>query len=239
MVGRACKPMATTNIRRTGPKMADVVRDVRDIPAHVIPYAAATALTKAAKHAQKSVVEQMRKSFDRPVAYTLNATRIEVATKDKLSARVAVKDQRQGGATRPESYLLPEVKGGGRNVKGFERALQGAGVLKASERAMPASGVKRDAHGNVSGATVRSILKQLARNQQGPGSVFAGEGGRKQKRGLWRRDKGGSKALFIFTEALPTYKPRLDFSGAADKAVRQNFATDFYAAAAAIRAKRT
>lgn len=240
--GEAHTRMARTEIRRTGPKMADVVQGIRDVPARVIPYAAATALTKAAKHAQKSVIADMRVSFDRPTAYTLNATRIEPATKDKLFARLAVKDDRPGGGTRPESFLLPEVRGGGRNEKGFERALRTAGVLRAGERAMPGAGVQRDASGNVSGATVRSILKQVARpggaQRRGAGSVFAGAVGRQQTRGVWQRDGRRLRPLFVFTTRLPHYSAALDFNAAAERAVRENFATDFYAAAAAIRAKR-
>jgi len=80
------------NIRRTGNTIAEVIASVRDVPARVIPYAAATALTPTAKTAQAEVGTGMRTTFDRPTQYTLNATYTVVATKDKLSARVAVKD---------------------------------------------------------------------------------------------------------------------------------------------------
>lgn len=228
-------------IRRTGPTIADVIRDVRGVHSSVIPYAAAAALTKAAQRAEKSVVSEMRSSFRNPVAYTLGATRIEPATKDSLTARVAVKDQAGGRGTRPESYLLPEVEGGGRNEKGFERALRLAGLLTTGERAMPGAGVQRDAAGNVSGATVRSVLRQAIRTGSGKrgakSGVFVGAVGRKQTRGIWERRDGGVKPLFIFTRNLPTYSPRLDFTGAVEKSVRENFADDFYAFAKTIQAR--
>lgn len=230
--------MAT--IRRTGPSLADVIRDMRDVPARVMPYAAATALTKAAKHGQRAVIEQMPQAFRNPVAYTLNATRIEVATKDKLSARIAVKDQRAGG-TRPESFLLPEVEGGPRSEKGFERALRFAGILMSGERAMPGAGLALDANGNVPASMVRTILRQVTRGGAGQkraaGGIFAGAVGRKQTRGVWQREGRRIKPLFIFTQNQPVYRPRLDFTGAAAAAVRENFASDFYAAAQSLRRK--
>jgi len=229
------------DVRRTGPSMADVLRDLRDVSSTVMPYAAATALTKGAKRGQKAVIAQMSTSFRSPVAYTLNATRIEVATKDKLFARISVKDQRSGRGTRPESYLLPEVEGGGRSEKGFERALRFAGILQSSERAMPGAGLARDANGNVSASTIRTILQQVTRagasQTHGSGSVFAGAMGRKQTRGIWKRDGKSVKPLFIFTRNLPTYRPRLDFVGAAAAAVRDGFASDFYAAAKSVSRK--
>lgn len=225
-------------VRRTGPSILDMARSMTDVPARVMPYAAAVALTKAAKRGQQAVIDQMPKSFRSPVAYTLNATRIEVATKDKLFARIAVKD---AGNARQQSYLLPGVEGGGRNEKGMERALQSAGILLSGERAMPGAGVARDSHGNVSANTVRTILRQVARpgasQSRGAGAMFAGAVGRKQTRGIWEREGRRLKPLFIFTTNLPTYRPRLDFAGAAERAVRSNFASDFYAAANSITRK--
>jgi hypothetical protein len=229
------------DIRRSGPSIDALVASMRDVPARVIPYATATALTKAAKRGQLAVIAEMRASFDRPVAYTLGATRIEIATAQKLNARIAVKDQAGGGTNRPTNYLLPEVEGGGRNEKGLERALRLAGVLRSGERAMPGAGVQRDGSGNVSGAVVRGILRQVSRQGAGQrrksGSIYVGQVGRKQTRGIWQREGRTVKPLFIFTQQLPTYRPRLDFTGAASSAVRDGFASDFYAAASALQRK--
>lgn len=215
-----------------------------DIPAQVLPYATATALTKAAKRAQYAVIGSMRSSFRRPVAYTLNATRIEIATKDKLFARVAIKDAGTGGA-RPTSYLLPEVEGGKRSHTGLEGALRARGLLHANEWALPQSGSVMTEAGGVSGRVVRSILSQLGT----PGSrYFVGALGKKGTRGLWERGKhiGGRRgknqtrsvrALYTFTTSAPSYRPLLDFTGAAALAVRDGFAADFYAAAESLTRK--
>ena len=220
---------------------------MRDIPSRVLPYAAATALTKGVKRGQQAVITRMSQAFVRPVQYTLNSTRVEVATKDKLSARLAVKDQRVGSGTRPESYLYPEVEGGARNQKGLERLLQFRGFLQPGEWAYPQSKSILDVNGNVSATKVRSIINSLGQ----PGSrYFVAELGKTRTRGLWERGahKGGRKgknqarsvrAVFVFSRKVPTYKPRLDFAETARKAVQAGFADDFYAAAQSIRKKFT
>lgn len=213
-------------IRHTG-SIADVIASVRDVPARVVPYAAATALTRSAKIGQTSMVQAMRSSFDRPTPYTLNATYIEVATKDKLSARIAIKNDTSTGI-KAENFLLPEVQGGGRKEKRFESALRNKGLLRTGERAMPGSGVTRDAYGNVSAATISNILRNVGAGPKA--KLFAGTVGRKQTRGIWQRTGGKIKPLFIFTTTLPHYAQRLDFNAVAEKAAQANFQTEFYKA---------
>lgn len=224
--------------------------ELRDIPSRVLPYAAASAITKGLKRAQPAIVTRMSQAFVRPVGYTLNSTRIEVATKDKLFGRIAVKDQRVGKGTRPESYLFPEVEGGTRNRKGLEKLMQYKGLLQPNEYAYPQSSTILDANGNVSAAKVRSIINQVGKPG---GKYFVATLGKNRTRGLWERaEAGGSikgrrkgkkargvRAVFVFSRAVPTYKPRLDFVGTAKKAVEAGFATDFYAEAQRIRRKFT
>ncbi len=223
------------NVTRTGSTVADVLTSVRGINKNILPYAAATALTRTIKIAQADVVAEMRGSFDRPTAYTLNSTFIVPAKKDQLTARIGIKNT-AGKNTTPENFLFPEVRGGQRREKRFEAAMRNAGFMKPGERAMPGAGVARDGNGNVSAGTIRSILRQVG--GQGTGArIFAGSVGRKETRGIWQRDGRKLKPLFVFTSTLPVYSSRLDFDAAADKAARANFATEFYKAATEIRAR--
>jgi hypothetical protein len=225
--------------------------ELRDIPSRVLPYAAASAITKGLKRAQPAIVTRMTQAFVRPVGYTLNSTRIEIATKDKLFGRIAVKDQRVGRGTRPESYLFPEVEGGTRSRKGLEKLMQFRGLLQPNEYAYPQSSTILDVNGNVSAAKVKSILAKVGK----PGSkYFVATLGKTRTRGLWERAdapgaiKGGRKgkkqgrsvrAIMVFSRAVPTYKPRLDFTGTAKKAVQDGFAADFYAEAQRLRKRFT
>lgn len=230
------------------------IREVRDIPARVIPYAASTALTRTAQAAKAEIVAEMPRVFDRPVAYTLNALLVVPSTVQTMAARVAVKDQSGGRGVRPESYLLPEVEGGGRNEKRFERALRYAGVLAAGERAMPGDAVERDAAGNVSSAVIRAVLREVKalqrkgkdvapkRRPKGAAGlrpvIFAGVVGRRQTRGIWQREGRRTRPLFIFTRRLPQYRRRLDFVGIAERVARDIFPAAFKRAAEDIMLRR-
>lgn len=234
-------------ISRTG-SVADVIAQARDIPARVIPYAAAAALTRTAKSAQAAIVAELPRVFSGPTRYTLNSTRIVPATVADLNARVAVKDQ-VGSGTRPESFMLPGVFGGGRSEKRFERALRYAGILSAGQRAMPGADAPLDASGNLTAAFVRSVLRGLAK--PAPADKSATKRRRAKPRagtpfvsvnkgvptGISRREGKSLKRLLVFTRA-PVYRQRLDFAAIAEKTTRAEFEQQFLAAAASILAKR-
>jgi len=233
--------------------IADVIAQARDIPARVIPYAAAAALTRTAKAGQAAVVQAMPSVFSSPTRYTLNSTRVVPATKEYLSARVMVKDQ--GAGTRPENYLAPEVFGGSRNKKRMETALRYMGVLGSDEWLMPGAAAELDASGNLSGAGSRRLLATL-QSLRGVGGVrkdgsrrkgrrlkndlFVGvpRGAGRRRAGIWRREGRRLRPLFIFADQAPQYRKRLDFDGLVMPVVLQRFRDEFEAAAQSILKRR-
>lgn len=225
------------NITATG-SIAQMISEVRGIPARVIPYAASTALTRVAQLAAKEELPaEMRRVFDRPTPYALNSLFVQASTVQTLSARVMVKNTAGSGVV-PENFLQPEVEGGGRRDKGLEKALRYAGVLRSGERVVPSREIALDAYGNVPGGKVRSILNQLSVSTgKGPG-VFAGEVGIGRTRGIWlRAGKGKGRKitpLFIFTKAAPKYRPRLDFNAVAERTAKKHFLNEFTKASDAI-----
>ena len=233
-------------IRNTTGSIADVIASMKDIPARVVPYAASTALTRTAQiAAKKDLPDAMKAVFINPTPYTLNSLFVKPSTRETLSARVMVKDTASRGVV-PEKFLFPEVAGGGRNEKGFEKALRYGGWLKGGERAIPADDMPRDAYGNVSGPTIRSILATLEKPGGGGGrgkrtkgkygtGLFAGQIGK--TRGIWRREGRAIKPLFIFTTKQPLYRERLDFDGIALQAANTHFKTEFSRAFEEMRAR--
>lgn len=233
-------------ISRSGPTIAQTIAEIRDVPARMLPYAASTALTRVARHAaQIELPAEMRKVFASPVPYTLNALRIEPATKDTLRARVMVKNQ--AGGVAPENFLQPEVEGGVRKHKRAEAAMRYAGVLRASQFAMPGAGLTLDAAGNVSGAEVRTILTALKAIRGGVGAkgqragrgrklandLFAGKPiGGDRPEGIWRREGKRLRALFVFTTNAPDYSRRLDFDGVVQRVALERFRPEFEKAVA-------
>lgn len=248
-------------LSRVGPPSAVIAAAIRDIPARVIPFAASTALTRTAREGQRAIVAEMPRVFDKPTRYTLNATRLVPASVDNLVATVAVKDQAAAGSTRPESYLLPEVEGGQRREKRFERALRYAGVLGRGQFVLPGSGAKLDANGNVSAATSTRVLNALQSlravrgrgrslkrkttlaNDLFIGAPMNGRGPNARKRpgapeGVYRREGARVRVLFVFANQAPRYNRLLDFDGTVAAVVRTRFAAEFERAASAILNRR-
>lgn len=242
-------------ISHSGASIADVIASVRGVHSNLVPYAAATALTRTAKHAATvELPAEMRSVFTSPTAYTLNSLRIEPASKDKLSARVMVKNQ--AGGVAPENFLQPEVEGGARKHKRAEAAMRYAGVLRAGQFAMPGKGIDLDANGNVKGADVRTILtalksiravsstrdrktgKGLRKGRKLANDLFVGKpkGGARMD-GIWRREGHRLRALFVFTDKAPTYSKRLDFSGVVQRVALDRFRPEFEKAMQAMVAK--
>jgi hypothetical protein len=245
-------------IKRTG-SIADAIAAVRDVPARVIPYAASTALTRTAQIAQRSIVARMGTVFDKPTRYTLGATFVQPSTIKTLQARVAVKNQAGGSATKPEHYLLPQAEGGARNEKRFERALRYAGVLQGGERAILGAAAPRDASGNLAAAQYRGMLAEFKARPSTRVAKSARRGARAAPTrppgyrpnyivGAFRSQPGlraiffveGGEAfpLLVLTRRAPVYRPRLDFAATAGDSARSHFPAEFARAAAAIGSRR-
>ncbi len=94
--------------------------------------------------------------FDRPTTWTKRSVFLQPATKQKLEARVWLKDGKS-----LEHYLLPQIEGGSRPLKRFEQRLIRAGHMGATERAVPGSGASLDSYGNISRGQIVKILSQL------------------------------------------------------------------------------
>jgi hypothetical protein len=241
-------------------RLADVVQSFRDVPARVMPYAAATALTRTASALARTVLPgEMQRVFDRPNRYTLNSLRSIGARRDKLTAAVWVKDDATNNGTRPEDYLLPSVAGGPRNEKRFERAMRYGGLLPSGWRAMPGQGAKLDAFGNLQRGEIQRILtatrtafdpaqrktasarsRKNARNAPyfgvAPtvGRFVGGEYRETRSRlqpGVYRREGRGIKPVLIFTKTQPRYRQRLDFVGISERYTLEQFPAEFARAA--------
>ncbi len=244
------------NITQTGQSLADMATAMHGIPSRLIPYAAATALTRCAKEAQtKDLPAEMRKVFSSPTSYTMNALRIEPATKEKLSARVMVKTKGMTNGNAQESYLQPEVAGGQRSSKRMENALRYAGVLRSGQFVVPGGAAQLDGNGNVKGADIRTILSALkgmgavsaTRSRSGNklrkgrrlnNDLFVGtpQGGNRPD-GIWRREGKRLRPLFVFVNRSPAYKPRLNFDGVVKRVAMERFPAQFAAAVTALKSK--
>lgn len=242
-------------IRRSGLDINTVARQIGHVPKTMIPYAASTAMTRIAKAAAEEVIPAaMRSEFQGVTSWTLKSLRFEHATKEKLMARVAVKNIVPPGAVSPENFLKPQVDGGGRKRKRSEVSLSRSGVLPSGHYAMPGRGLELDANGNVSGGQMRTILQAVKHIQgeevKGKRSrgvlelskgLFVGRPRGRKLSGIWRRegegDKRTLKALFVFTPNAPDFTPRVDFEAHMRMHVEKRFLTEFEKAVVALKAR--
>jgi hypothetical protein len=117
-------------------------------------------LNRTARKARDANVEEMKRVFDRPTRFTLNALRIQPATKSSLVARLWFREF-AGKGTPAAKYLLPQVHGGERPHKRFEARLMHMGMLPRGMYLVPASGAPLDRYGNVQRRIYTQILSQL------------------------------------------------------------------------------
>lgn len=236
-------------------RLDSVLAEMRDIPERVIPYAANAALNIVGSRARKDIQTEMPRVFDRPNAWTLNSIRVIESKRETLTVRIAVKDDAPNNGTPPENYLLPNVFGGGRTEKRFERNLRYAGILPAGYRAVPGTGAKLDAYGNLPRGEIQKILTAVrasfdpyqnrttsARSRRNAKnapyfvagldrvSIVGGEQRVTKARippGIYARDGRGVKPVLIFVRKQPQYRARLPFDAIVERRADADFRTEF------------
>lgn len=214
-------------------------------------FATRVALTKTAQLAQEAEVHEMRDVFSRPTPYTLSSVFVRPATSTQLQATVGLKD----GATKatPASkFLAPQIDGGQRVQKRFERALQAVGAMPTGYRAVPGSAARLDAYGNMDRGQIVQILAYFqafpemgykanmndkGRSRLGRGSkrqpgfvYFVGRPGNRLPLGIYQRVRfargSAIRPVLIFVRSA-VYQERYDFAYVVDLTVRRQFGDQF------------
>jgi hypothetical protein len=197
-----------------------------------VPFATALALTRTAGLAKKAIESEMRTVFDRPTRWTLNSLRLFPAKKNKLEARVWMKNEADKSvpATR---WLNPQIDGGQRQDKRTETLLRQKGILPAGKYVVPGSGAKLNANGNISRGQIQKILSGLgAQNDRYQNSTNSRRSAA-NKRSFFVIGKGGSAAgiaqrsgssvkMMLAFVSRPRYRRRLDFFGIGNKVAADN-----------------
>lgn len=221
--------------------LGNAARAVQGVSDDDLPFACAYALTKAMGDAKVAEVTTMRAVFESPTRYTLNSLAVIPATKHDLRAELHV---REFGGTPAWKYLGPQIHGGGRRKKGFERALERAGVLRASEYAMPARGAPLDGNGNMKAGLITRILSDVGANpdpmsntsakarvrrrQRGKGTFFVVRGLGKLPDGIYfRLGLKDIRPILLFTRP-PHYTERFPYYEVAREIIPRAAADRFY-----------
>jgi hypothetical protein len=99
-------------------------------------------------------------SFDRPTAFTRNSLFVQRTQGGVPEARVGLKDD-AGGQRAARRWLEPNIEGGGRALKSFEKSIRGLGVMDGTQFIVPGRFARLDAYGNISRGQIVQILSQL------------------------------------------------------------------------------
>lgn len=212
-------------------------RQLTDLERSQLPFAASQAANKVAFEIRERWKQRAPQVFDRPTQLTKNAALYRKATKERPYAEIFIRDEAFKG-TPPSKYLFTEVEGGTRRRKGFERLLQGKGLMSPSQFAVMGRGARPNQYGNVPAGQVTKLLSQLGAQRdryqnQTPTSAKrrrsrAPKGGEyfvitkrrgKLRPGIYERIGTGwgsaVRSVFIFTNTAK-YQPRYDIFGMAE-----------------------
>lgn len=212
--------------------MVPLLRDLDRI-AKAVPRVAVEALNKTAFEVRDALKGHMKQAFDRPTPYTLNSLFVIKADTRTMRAIVHLKDEwATSGGIPANTYLAPQIDGGGRRHKRFEKALIAAGWMKASQYAIPARGVKLNQYGNVSQGLYTQVLSALRASPDPLQNETERSKQRRKRRGGYRifpvqrngsyigvgRAKAGSNQIemLFFFGRQPVYRARrFNFYGVA------------------------
>lgn len=159
-----------------------------DLIAKQLPFAAAKALTKTAKDAQKALDRQVDKKIDRPTPFTRRSFGVSPAKKSKLLSSIFIKDIQAG-------YLKYLVDGGVRVPKGGK----GAFLVPVN--------IRLNKFGNIPGLRRGAkVEKLLARPNTFKGTI-------RGVSGIWQRHgpKKRKVKLLLRFEDSATYQERFPF----------------------------
>jgi hypothetical protein len=153
-------------------------RTLSAFQAKQLPFASSQAVNRLARRAITDLQSEMRKVFDNPTNYTLKAFFQHGGTKENPGAEIRAREN-AGKGTPGWKYLTPEVFGGTRNMKRFERALA---AHFGSGFSVPGRGAQLNAFGNISPGFVEKLLSAL-------GAAESRAGYRANRRNLSRRQR--------------------------------------------------
>lgn len=218
-----------------------------------LPFALALALTRTAEAAKVGVQQEMRQVFDRPTPFTLDALRVQPATKSKPEAAVFFKDRGGKGLTDAKTRYGHQVFGGQRALKRMEARLRRIGLLGVSEEAVPGQAAKLDGYGNMSRGQIVQILSWFeafgeagfSANSTAATRAKRAKGTRSRRgerfflkrdrpgRGIYRAVRTGFgdviQPVLMFV-SRSKYKPRLNFEGVVLRTSHQQFGRWFESA---------
>lgn len=226
--------MLTFDIRSNG---ALVRKQLTDLQKKHLPKAHVEAAERTGSYVHKALRSEMEEVFDRPTAWALGGLRYRKPSMGKPLVSIWLEEF--GGKGIPAAdFLSPQIEGGQRKHKRFEKALIARGLMRSGMYAVPGAQAPIDAHGNVPASFIVRMLSDLqAFGEQGyranrkgarrgnrkSNYFFAGGIGRARhlKPGIyWHLPNGMLGVVFLFVSKT-AYQQRFDFYGVGERAYQR------------------
>lgn len=197
------------------------------------------AAIQTAYEAIKAEKDEMNRSIDRPKPFTRNAMYVDKGQSGGSYEEVAVRFRESGAkANWAGHYLLPQVHGGGRPFKRYEKALHHTFPALAGHYLLPTQFTKLDAFGNIHGGWLTRLLSNLRADLSGTqnkgngtrrtrnkkfnyfvvkdGVVYPTQARTTLASGIYEKHSAESKPVMVLHLAdRVTFKKRFDFYGLA------------------------
>lgn len=116
------------------------------------------ALDKTAIQVMYDERREMSRVFDNPTPYTMKSLKVTRTRGHNMIASVWFKEP----VRMSKHYLVPQVEGGQRELKGFERAL-------SNKKFVPGQGARSNKYGNISHGQIRQVLSVLGKAEMTAG----------------------------------------------------------------------
>jgi hypothetical protein len=185
------------------------------------------ASNELAFRARAEIQAEMRRAFDRPTPFVVNGMRVVYATEDSGDAALVDWKLESAGGAGAGRTLRPQIEGGTRATKRFEKLLG----VPAGMVAVPARGARLDRYGNLRPAEIVQIISDLrafsevgfranrAAGKKGKYFIIRGAGGGRLRPGVYERRKSGPRMIVAFVRAT-AYRPRFAPAEVARRVVR-------------------
>lgn len=207
-----------------------VQKQLSDLSARGIKDAMAFAINATGKRCISDLQSNMKDVFDRPTPFTLKGFYFKPAKASDLTGVILSRDKAPKG-TPAGKYLAPQIFGGPRPMKKFEKALAS---ISGGQYVVPASPIALDANGNLNRGFLTQVLSRLGvmsnesknlsektrrrlakqkKNARGQASEFfvAREKGNGRPRGIFKLvGKGHVEPVLWFLPRPPSYRKRFD-----------------------------
>ncbi|QFT81173.1 hypothetical protein FIU89_11185 [Roseovarius sp. THAF27] len=202
----------------------EIERRLGEIAVRQVPFAAALALNDTAKDGKDAVELEMKVSFDRPKPFTLNAFRVQRASKNRLQAMLLRKTMVAG-----RHYLEVQEAGGTRPQTGMERRLASKVKAGGVRSVYPARGARRDKYGNWSRGQRNQVLAAIeGQGGKGAGKFFVPRPGSGLAPGVYQRmARRKIKKVVHLSDRPATYGKTFRFYQRAERRMRMTLQENF------------